>query len=282
LKIGGLAADKYMNQKASYKISLDSLPALAQQNKEKKNGISIISTDGEKQGSNVASELLYEITDNRTALFLSGGKTPVNLYSELGKEQNLKIGAAAMVDERYGKPMHDNSNELMIERSRLPDYFEREKIPFYRILVGEQNIANTAFHYDETVRYLLSHFPKSVAILGIGEDGHIAGIAPNRSDFINPLFSKEQRNLLVSYFKDPKSGSCAGNPAPLYGFGQRVTMTIRGLSKMDALIVLAIGEKKKAALSRLFKKGPIKQVPSRFVKNKIIASKTILITDQKV
>lgn len=261
---------------------MDSLPALAHQNKEKKNGISIISTDGEKQGTDVARELCYQITDNKTVLFLSGGKTPENLYSELGKEQNIKIGAAALVDERYGKPMHANSNELMIERSGLPAYFKRENIPFYRIIAEENNMANAALCYDETVRYLLSHFPKSIAILGIGEDGHIAGITPNRTDFVNPVFSKEQRNLLVSYFIDPRSMSFTGKSTTHHGFGERVTLTVNGLSKMDALIVMAFGEKKKAALSRLFENGPIEQIPARFFNNPEVGSKTILITDQKV
>jgi len=139
--------------------------------KEKKNGISIIVTGGEEQGSDKASELFYEVTDNKTVVFLSGGKTPANLYSELGKERSLKIGAAAMVDERYGKPMHDNSNELMIERSGLTDYFRTERIPFYRIISEEKTIANAALRYEERVKYLLGYFPKSVAILGIGEDG---------------------------------------------------------------------------------------------------------------
>jgi len=271
-----------MNQRASIKIPFDLLPALAQLKSEMKNGISVIIADGEKQGSGLAKKILYEITDSKTVLFLSGGKTPAKLYYELGEEQNLKIGAAAMVDERWGKPLHSNSNELMIQKSGLPDYFKRETIPFYRILNGEQDIAKNARHYGETVIYLFSHFPKSVAVLGIGEDGHIAGIAPNRSDFTNPLFSKEQRDLLVSYFIDPKPMSGADTSAPPDGFGPRVTITITGLSKMDALIILAFGEKKKAALSNIFKKGAIEQIPARFVNNKAVANKTVLITDQKM
>ena len=136
----------------------------ALENIEKRDGISIVISEGEKPGSDVAKKLLYEITGPDTILFLSGGKTPSNLYSELGKEQILKIGAAAMVDERYGKPMHANSNELMVERSGLPDYFKRAKIPFYRILERTENIENTALLYDDKVKYLLSSFSNSVAI----------------------------------------------------------------------------------------------------------------------
>jgi 6-phosphogluconolactonase/glucosamine-6-phosphate isomerase/deaminase len=243
---------------------------LVEQRDITRNGISVTKVDSEKAGSNTAKELLYEITDAGTLLFLSGGNTPAVLYSMMAAERRLAIGAAAMVDERYGKPMHENSNELMIKKSGLMDYFKRQKIPFYRILDKDQNLANSAFRYNETVGSLFSRYPKSVAILGVGEDGHLAGIAPNRPDFSNPLFSADCSSQLVSFFEDP------------YVFGQRVTMTTKGLSMLNILIVLVFGEKKKDALSRLFKRGPVAKVPSRFLKRPKIAHKTLLITDQDI
>jgi 6-phosphogluconolactonase/glucosamine-6-phosphate isomerase/deaminase len=274
--------NKKVGFKTNYKIYPDLLPSLALQRKESRNGILIINMDSAKQGSELARDLLYDMTNHDTVLFLSGGKTPVTLYSELGREQKLTIGAAAIVDERFGNPMHPDSNELMIEKTGLAEYFKKGNIPFYRILSEKQTIADTALRYDISVRYLISHFQKSVAILGIGQDGHIAGIAPNRPDFTNPLFSKEQGNLLVSYFIDPASGTGLGTHVLPHGFGSRVTMTIKGLSKMDALIILVFGEEKKVALTGLFKKGPRDKVPSRFIKDKTVAPKTILITDQRV
>ena len=249
---------------------------------KKRNGISVIITEGEKQGADAVKKLLYQITDRQTVLFLSGGKTPANVYFELAQEQKLKVGAVAMVDERYGKPMHDNSNELMISKSGLPDYFKREHIPFYRILETAENITVTAIHYNKMVGGLLSSFPKSAAILGLGEDGHIAGIAPNRTDFINLLFSEERSRLLVSYFIDPQPGAVNVNSALPLRFGERVTLTLKGLSKINTLIVLAFGEKKQAALSALFEEGPVEQLPARWIKNQDIAAKTILITDRKI
>jgi 6-phosphogluconolactonase/glucosamine-6-phosphate isomerase/deaminase len=190
-----------------------------------------------------------------------------------------------MVDERYGKPLHENSNELMINRSGLWDYFTRSGIPFYAILSTENNVSaeqsleKTASSYENTVKYLLAQFRKSVAILGIGEDGHIAGIAPNRDDFTNPLFSPERRDRLVSYYVDEKTIQ-ASDSIPTQGFGKRITMTFKGLSLMDTLIILVFGEKKKTALSRLFEEGPLEEVPARFIKDPVVAKKTILITDQ--
>jgi 6-phosphogluconolactonase/glucosamine-6-phosphate isomerase/deaminase len=257
-------------------------PVLTGQNKETKKGILTVKTSGEKEGSDLAKELLYENTDSDTVLFLSGGRTPEYLYSELAREQKLKIGAAAMVDERYGKPLHDNSNDLIIKRTGLSEYFERAGIPLYPILTEGLSIENTATNYEAELKDLLARFPQSVAILGIGEDGHVAGIAPNRPDFTNPVLLPEHRDWLVSYFVDPRPMSKEGNSMPPHGFGKRITMTIKGLSILDALIILVFGEKKKLALSRLFEEGPIELLPARFIKNKNVFKKTLIITDQKV
>ena len=72
------------------------------------------------------------------------------------------------------------------------------------------------------------------------------------------------------------------NPALPHGFGERVTMTIKGLSKVDKLIFLVFGENKKSGLLKLFEDGPIEELPARFIKDKDIARKTIILTDQRV
>jgi 6-phosphogluconolactonase len=255
---------------------------LASHNKESRQGILIVHTGGVKEGSDLAEELLYEITDDNTVLFLSGGRTPEYLYTELVKEERLRIGGAAMVDERYGQPRHSISNELMILRTGLLDYFQKARIPFYPILEKEQSIENTASGYEAVLQYLFNHFPRSAAVLGIGEDGHLAGIAPERPDFSNPLFSRESRNRLVSWFIDPKPMSDTGSSLPPYGFGKRITMTFRGLSRIDILIILVFGENKQVALSQLFEEGSIEQAPSRFITKRDIAPKTVLITDREI
>jgi 6-phosphogluconolactonase len=261
---------------------MDISPALEQLKPENKGGINLLYTENQKLGSGIARGLLYRICDIQTVLFLSGGRSPAGLYTDLAREKKLTIGSAALVDERYGQPGHADSNELAIRRTGLLEYFKTAQIPFYPILTHEPNIENATRVYDQVVKLLLSRFPKSAAVLGMGEDGHIAGIAPHRVDFIDPLLTDRDHGVLVSCFVDPKPMSAGGESRPPYGFGPRVTMTIRGLQKLDALIVLAFGEKKKAALSALFAGGPIDKIPARLVKDKSLAGKTVLITDQKV
>jgi 6-phosphogluconolactonase/glucosamine-6-phosphate isomerase/deaminase len=54
-----------------------------------------------------------------------------------------------------------------------------------------------------------------------------------------------------------------------------------GLSKLDQIIVLIFGKDKQKALKLMFQNGLIAQIPARFLREKGVAEKTILITDQK-
>ena len=105
--------------------------------------------------------------------------------------------------------------------------------------------------------------------MGIGADGHTAGIAPNRNDFTNPIFG--DKSSLVSYFDDKNES-----------FKQRITLTFKALEQMDTLIVIALGEEKKKALEQMFTLGSLEEIPARFLNQKGIYKKTILITDQNV
>lgn len=230
------------------------------------------------EGFRIAREILQKTIDRKTVLYLSGGQTPKGLYTSISKTKIVKPGALALIDERYGVKWHNSSNEKMIRETGLLSYAEEINIPFYPILQEPQlNLAETAENYDMTIRYLFNGFPKSAGILGIGADGHTAGIAGNRqatlgvAGFTNSLFSHEEKNKYVSSFSD-LSGP----------FKERVTMTFLGLSMLDFFLVLVFGEEKKQALQEVFSPGTEEEVPGRFFLRPDIAGRTLFITDQKV
>lgn len=218
-----------------------------------------------KEGIELLKKLLYSCIDSKTALFLSGGKTPKNVYLELALEKKISPGVVAMVDERYGEPMHEKSNEKMFEDSGILNFFKNKNTPFYPMLKKNLDLENTAFQYDKTIRNLFSNFPKSVGILGIGQDGHIASLPPGIKN--SKLKSQNYVEDIHNFSIDPK---------------ERITMTFLGLSMLDLLIVLVLGKEKKEALKRMFEGGSIEEIPARFFTKPEIAKKTILITDQKV
>ena len=232
------------------------------------------------EGFRLARDILYAVVDRKTVLYLSGGNTPRDLYQNLANDKKLSTGALAIIDERYGQRFHNNSNEKMIEDSGLLAYTNSLQVPFYPILQNPQkDLDETAKNYDMTVSYLFAGFPKSVGILGIGSDGHTAGIAGNRLDsalasgelFGNPLFQDEEKLRLVSSFSD------------LTGpFRERVTMTFTGLSLINVYILLVFGDDKADALKAMFQEGSEEDVPARFFTRPEVARRTLLITDQKV
>ena len=198
-------------------------------------------------------------------LFLSGGSTPKTLYQQLAEEKKLKVGAVAMIDERFGKKLHGDSNELMIQKTGFIQYLKRFKTRFFSVLENK-SIEETAKDYDETVRYLFNYFQKSVAILGIGADGHTAGI-PAIEKFSQKIL--DDKSSLVSFYDE--EGTV---------YKQRITLTFLALSKFDQIIVLVFGEDKKKALRLMLKPGSIIKIPSRFLTQSEISEKVTLITDQ--
>jgi 6-phosphogluconolactonase/glucosamine-6-phosphate isomerase/deaminase len=244
---------------------------LAQKNilSHKNEGITIAKVTNAEAGVDLAKELLYEVIDKQTVLYLSGGSLK-SLYEQLAKDGKIIPAGVGLIDERYGKPFHDNSNEKMIRDSEFLRYLHMRDIPFHNILIGKP-LEATAEAYDYKFREFNTIFPKSLGLLGIGPDGHTSSIIPNRSDFHNPWFDPSHKHFLVSSFNDPNSH-----------YKERVGMTFLGLSMLDLLIVPVFGENKKETLERVFMDGSEEEIPARFFKRPDIANKTLFITDQNV
>src|SRR5258708_1962504 len=157
----------------------------------------------------------------------------------------------------------------MIKRTGLLNYFTTQQISFYPILgLQQENLSRegTAEKYDETVRKLFFNIPRSVAIVSIGVDGHTAGIAPNRKDFINPLFRNV--SLLAGSFNDITGP-----------FKERITLTFQALSMIDYFVLWVFGNDKRHALEKIFTPGSLEEIPGRFYNQPEISAKTVLITD---
>ena len=239
---------------------------LSHQNQE----IILARVSNSHEGLLLAKEVLYQVVTSQTVLYLSGGSTPKVLYEQLAKDEKIKPGAVGMIDERFGPPFHEKSNEKMIKETGLLRYLQMRDIPWYPILKGH-NREETAHKYDEKLRQLHASYPKSVAIVGVGSDGHTAGIPAFNETLKDQIATIYETYDLVTHYHDT-SGV----------YGERVTMTFVGLSMLDTLIVLAFGEEKKKALELLFTDGSEQEIPARFFKRPEITKKTLFITDQTI
>lgn len=224
-----------------------------------------ISVSSDLAGFELAKNKIYEAVDKKTVLFLSGGRTPAPLYKKFTKEKIIKPGAVAVVDERWGEPYHKNSNEKMIKDTGFLDYLHSMNTPFYSVLKSRKSRSKSAEEYDELVRYLLKWFPKSIAVLGLGSDGHIAGLPAGNEKL------KTKNEKLVEDFDD--------FPGDLK---ERISLTFNALTQLDHIFLLVFGNDKKKGLKLLFEDGPIEEVPARFLITSPISERTLLITDQKI
>ena len=233
------------------------------------NGVHTVQVENSEEGVGVAANILYSFCNNKTALFLSGGKTPKSLYQHLANEGKLKAGAVGMIDERFGVPMHDASNEKMIRETNFLRYLAMRDISFYPILglhpPGGKQVAE---NYDQVFRMLIYQLLKSIGILGVGVDGHTA-VLPAGVQNSKVKIQKDGR-MVIEINNFP--GECK----------KRITLTFNALALMDLLLVLVFGKEKKQAFEKMFQKGPIEDIPARFFTQPDIAKKTILITDQRL
>lgn len=254
-------------------------------------GITIATVANQHEGYGLAKKILYGLLDRKTVLYLSGGNTPKVLLEQLAHEEQLIAGAVGMVDERFGPKFHDKSNEEMMSATGFLRYLQMRDIPFYPILTVISSISEkssgdlssqarrddtirkkTAQAYDEKLRTLNSTYQKSVAILGIGSDGHTAGLPAlsSKVKIHNAKLFEEKYDLVTEYHDTIGS------------YGERVTMSFVALSMLDLLIVLAFGEEKKKPLKQMFTDGSEEEIPARFFTRPDIAKKTILLSDQQI
>ncbi len=194
-------------------------------------------------------------------IFLSGGSS-VNLYAKLAEwiaskkdiEGNL---AFAQVDERFqpgdqvsgiryqasGGKKNNNINADVIGESGMWDMCKKLRIPFH--LVSQKgSLEEAADRYNNIISSLFEKYDYQIAILGIGEDGHTAGLIPG--------YEKDWNidRYVVGYNLGQNNARAL---VCQQKFRQRITVTPKLLKKLDYALIVAGGEKKRYAIERLRK-----------------------------
>lgn len=222
--------------------------------------IEVVKVKNQGDGNAKAHEILKEIVDPQTLLALSGGTTP-DYRKMIVEPADIPAGAICVVDERFGEPLHTNSNELLLETSGLVEYLNFWGIEFHKILRGKE-FKETAQDYEKTLADLFDRFKKRLGIMGIGSNLHTAGIFPNSK-------AATSDQLVIAETVEDQ-------------FPQRITMTFRALEKFQTFIILAFGEEKREAIKKMLdeKETDIQRYPAVFYRTSGI--KTYLITDQRI
>lgn len=219
--------------------------------------IEVVKVKNRDEGNSWAHEILRGIVDKETLLALSGGASPDYQKMIVGFGDILS-GAICVVDERYGEPFHNNSNELLLKNSGVIEYCQTKGVDFYKILEGK-GIDATAEDYDQLVSELFVKYPKKVGVVGIGSDLHTAGIFPSS---------------VAAHSADFVVGETVQDQFP-----QRITMTLRALGEFGNFVILAFGPAKQDAIKKVLdeKENDMQKYPAIFYRK--CFAKSWLVTD---
>ncbi|MBA3757690.1 6-phosphogluconolactonase [Candidatus Saccharibacteria bacterium] len=165
--------------------------------------------------------------NNKVLWLISGGsaiKVEAEVARRLNKSNEIYKLTVMLVDERYGKPGHQNSNwhKLMQAGFWVPG------AQLEPILVGK-NIAQTTIDFAGQLHSQLATCDFKIGVFGMGVDGHTAGILPNSPAISSSLYGVHYRA----------------------GEFHRITCTTKAIENLDEAILYAVGKEKSIMLSKL-------------------------------
>lgn len=219
----------------------------------------------------IAAQAIFDVLkqkaeDEPLVVGLCGGRSVVGLVKALRDESAHQPKTLFqrvqffMVDERV-VPLSDPQSNFGGLKSLLFDDLKREGFireeqlhPFVATMDSAQN---ACADYMNTLRKFGGYF--SVVVLGMGEDGHVAGLFPR-----HPVLS--QNALGFAAFADsPK-------PPP-----QRMTASLPLVTASSLGVLLALGEGKRDAWTTFKKSGvTVDECPARAV---LSMSRCLILTD---
>lgn len=171
-----------------------------------------------------------------TSLFLSGGSTPGPVYQRLS---NAKLPwsriVVAQVDDRWVPLSNPGSNATLIRKTLLRNKAKNAKF------VRMKSRHRTPWAGQDNVNDDYSSLPlnNSVAVLGMGTDGHVCSWFPDAQGLARAI-DPANDNLVQAV--TAKKSKVTGP------YLDRITMTLCALQKCGALLLLIAGDEKQKIL----------------------------------
>ena len=199
-----------------------------------------------------AAELLVAAARRGGHLALSGGSTPRPAY-ELAAELEPDWSAADvwLGDDRLVPPDDERSN-LRLVREHLIDRLRGA--PRLHAIETSLPAEDAAAAYDAALEGVVL----SLALQGLGGDGHTASLFPNA-----PTLASTARAVAAEPGLDPRV--------------ERVTMTIPVLCAAEEVVFLVTGDDKADAVRRAFAEPPSPATPASLVRSR--EGRTLAILD---
>ncbi|MDB5184802.1 MAG: hypothetical protein JWN38_610 [Candidatus Saccharibacteria bacterium] len=174
------------------------------------------------------TRLTKELTDGLRVLWLvSGGSNiaiSVAVMDSLPQELTSRL-IIMLADERHGPVGHADSNATQL----LAAGFDHKQAALVPVLVGDRSLEETRLSYDAEAREAYTESDVIIGQLGMGADGHIAGLLPGSSGLDSAEF--------VAAYQTKQY--------------DRLTLTSHALKRLNVAYVFAFGEDKQPQLHRL-------------------------------
>ncbi len=201
-----------------------------------------IINNNEEVSDFISSSVLWPLKmGQKVLLFISGGSViPFEIEATKKiKDFSNKNLVVTLADERFGLPDSSDSNWFKLV-SRGFDLPEAKLVPYLSGLSLSETMKKIKGELNEE----LSKAEYKIAILGLGLDGHTAGILP----YSDAVTSREN----ICFFETPTY--------------DRITITPKLISELNEVIVIAMGEDKWPIVSLLSKDISIEDQPAQILK----------------
>jgi 6-phosphogluconolactonase/glucosamine-6-phosphate isomerase/deaminase len=188
----------------------------------------IICTALPKARKLLEAHLIQQLQQEKRVLWLvSGGSNiPVAVDTMAGLPHDMTSQLTIMlIDERFGPIGHPNSNMYQLQQAG----FNPKHAALLPVLTGE-SLEETMHTYAGMVHTQFTEHDVIVGQLGIGIDGHIAGILPRSPAAL------DQTNLVASYQATDFT---------------RITLTFPALRRITVAYAFAFGDSKRRTLLQL-------------------------------
>lgn len=173
-------------------------------------------------------------------LLLSGGSTPGPVYQNLSKMdldwKNVNIGLA---DERWVHEDDSGSNAALIRRTLLQK--KAKAANFIPMKTDDQTAKSGQDHVNAAYAKLITK--NSLAVLGMGTDGHICSWFP-QSVGLNRAVDPNNKNRVQAI--GAKKSIVTGD------YLERMTLTLSALSTCTSILLLITGDEKRNVIKRAF------------------------------
>ena len=221
----------------------------------------ILTTGWEDGIASLAERLVHELAAGKRVLWLvcGGSNIPASVEVMGSISPELSRGlAVTLTDERYGEVGHQDSNWAQLMQAG----FTPNNAIMLPVLQPGLSLDQTVSRYAQMIETGLESADCVIAQIGMGEDGHVAGILPGSAA------ASEKNALAFGYQGDPFT---------------RLTLTFPALQKINAAYVFAFGDNKKTALKNLAQKKlalakqpaqVLKQLPEAYVYNDQVGEET--------